>query len=52
MATSLIKIPGTYEELTINCPRCDSSHITVAVDSKGYFTVIECAECGYKKPRE
>jgi len=47
----ITKIPGTYEEVSIHCPKCNSKEITVAIDSRGYYEVIECYECGYQKEK-
>ncbi len=49
MEGSIHKTPGTYEEISITCPKCSSSKVTISVDEKGYFKVLECSKCDYKK---
>ena len=49
MQGPIIKFPGTYDELDIRCPRCNSNQITVSLDSRGHYAVIDCNNCGYKK---
>ena len=52
MAEHIIKTPGAYEEIDIRCPRCNSSQVTVYGNSKGYYEIIECSKCGFKKKPE
>ena len=42
-------ICGDFEQVETTCPRCNSNQVAVAADSNGYFSVIECHKCGYKK---
>jgi transcription elongation factor Elf1 len=49
MQGPIIKFPGTYDELDIRCPKCNSNQITVSLDSRGHYAVIECNNCNYKK---
>jgi len=47
--TSIIKTPGTYDEIDIRCPKCNSSQVTIYTTSQGYYEVIECYNCGFKR---
>ncbi|MDP2926330.1 MAG: hypothetical protein Q8N99_08180 [Nanoarchaeota archaeon] len=41
-----------YSEIDIRCPRCNSDKISVYENSHGYFEIVNCYECGYKKECE
>jgi Zn ribbon nucleic-acid-binding protein len=46
----ILKTGGSLEEVDIRCPKCNSNNITVYWDEKeGYYDVLECKACGYKK---
>jgi hypothetical protein len=49
MQDNILKIPGTNEEISIHCPSCNSMDVTIDVDSHGYYEVISCYDCGYKR---
>ena len=42
-------ICGDFEQVETTCPRCNSNQVTIIADSNGYFYIIECYKCGYKK---
>ncbi|VVB77701.1 Uncharacterised protein [uncultured archaeon] len=52
MVENIIKIPGTYDELDVRCPRCHSSDVLIFESINGYYGVIECYNCGYKKSQK
>ena len=52
MKSHIIKIPGAYEEIIIHCPKCNSHDVTISLDVKGYYEVMECYNCRYKKSDE
>jgi Zn ribbon nucleic-acid-binding protein len=45
----LKKSAGSLEEIDIRCPKCNSSKVLVSTDKEGYYDVLECLNCGYKK---
>ena len=49
MANSMARFPETEDEIIINCPRCDSNHVLVSLNQRGYYEVKECHDCGYRK---
>lgn len=48
MKNFIIRTPGTYDELDIRCPNCNSHEITIIIDEKGYFYVTYCSNCNFK----
>ena len=42
-------IEGDFEQVETTCPKCDSRQVAVTADSDGYFSVMECYKCGYRK---
>ncbi|MDP2926345.1 MAG: hypothetical protein Q8N99_08260 [Nanoarchaeota archaeon] len=46
MQDHILKTPGTFEEIEIRCPECNTKNVTVILLPKGYYKVIECHNCG------
>jgi uncharacterized Zn finger protein len=40
---------GDWAKVELNCPNCSSDKVVVSIDEFGYYKVIECYKCGYKK---
>ena len=49
MENHILKTPGAYEEIDIRCPKCSSDSVLISVSSSGYYEVLECRKCGYRK---
>jgi len=49
MGNHITHTPGTYEEVSVRCPNCNSKQISVKIDSKGYFHIYKCEKCGYSE---
>jgi Zn ribbon nucleic-acid-binding protein len=49
METRINNIAGDFDEIEITCPRCNSTNVVVTANENGYFEIIECFRCGYKK---
>jgi hypothetical protein len=45
----IIKLGGKREEIELRCPKCKCLEVTVYCDMQGYYDVLECNKCGYKK---
>jgi len=52
MAEHITKTPGTYDEIDIRCPKCDSHNVTIVESSRGYYEIVQCYGCGYNKSPE
>ena len=46
MENHTIKIPGKFEEVSVRCPKCQSSDVLIAMDDV-YYTVDSCNNCNY-----
>ena len=38
-----------YDDDKIRCPNCSSNKVAINVNSQGYYEVVSCSKCGYKK---
>ena len=46
----IIKVAGSREEIDLRCPKCKSIDVTAyEEEAGGYYGVLECNKCGYKK---
>jgi len=45
----IIKVGGSKEQIEIRCPKCKTTDVTVYCDLQGYYDVLDCNKCGYKK---
>lgn len=49
METRIGNIPGDFEDVELMCPRCGSSQVMIETNANGFFEVVECHKCGYRK---
>lgn len=45
----IIKLAGSLEEVDVRCPKCKSQDIVAYGEEDGYYGVLECNKCGFKK---
>ena len=43
------KFKGGDFSIHIKCPKCNSEEVVVEEDKHGYFSVLSCNKCRYKK---
>ncbi len=49
METRIGNIPGDFEDVELMCPRCGNNQVMIETNSNGFFEVVECHKCGYRK---
>ncbi|MEM0465541.1 MAG: hypothetical protein QXW97_02460 [Candidatus Pacearchaeota archaeon] len=49
MESRIGNITGNFDEYDITCPRCGNKRVVISADENGYFSVVECLNCGYNK---
>jgi hypothetical protein len=45
----IVKVGGSREQIELRCPKCKTLDVTVYCDVQGYYDVLECNKCGFKK---
>ena len=48
----ILKVGGSREEVDIRCPKCKTPDVTTYCDIQGYYDVLECNKCGFKKSKK
>jgi transcription elongation factor Elf1 len=49
METRIGNVPGDFEDVELTCPRCGSNQVIVETNNNGFFEVVECHKCEYRK---
>ncbi|MBD3252943.1 hypothetical protein GF386_04380 [Candidatus Pacearchaeota archaeon] len=52
MEKHIHKLPGTFDDVEVKCPKCKSKKVIAELKDNNFYSVIECKECGYKKKKK
>lgn len=49
MESRIGNLPGEFEDIELLCPNCGSDRVVIEANGDGFFRIVHCNKCGYKR---